>query len=382
MILIKNAKVLPMSGPDIECGDILIDNGKIAQVGIGLKAPQGTEVIDAKGLWALPGFVDAHCHLGMWEDGMGFEGADGNEATDPVTPHLRAIDAINPVDACFREAREAGVTTACTGPGSANVIGGQFAAVKTCGTRIDDMILREPLALKAALGENPKRVYNDQKKAPSTRMATAAIFREAMVSAQEYKKKMGGKHAPDRSLKMEILVDVLEGRLPVKIHAHRADDIITAIRIAKEFGLNYSVEHCTEGYMITDILKRENVKVIIGPLFSERSKIELKNLTYDSPRILAEAGVKFALMTDHPVIPLQYLPVTAALAVREGLDERTALKAITINAAEIAGIADRVGSLEAGKDADIALFDGNPLDFRVKAQRVFINGVEVFKRKI
>lgn len=378
MILIKNAKVLTMAGPDIECGDILIDGTRIAKVGENLAAPEGTEIIDAKGMWALPGFVDAHCHLGMWEDGMGFEGADGNEATDPVTPHLRAIDAINPVDPCFREAREAGVTTACTGPGSANVIGGQFAAVKTWGNRIDDMILREPLALKAALGENPKHVYNEQKKMPTTRMGTAAIFREAMTAAQEYKKKLGGEHAPDRSLKMEILADALDGRLPVKIHAHRADDILTAIRIAKEFNLPYSVEHCTEGYMIADILKQENVKVIVGPLLSERSKIELRNLTYSAPRILHEAGVKFALMTDHPVIPLQYLPFTAALAVREGLDERTALMAITINAAEITGIADRVGSLEPGKDADIALFNGNPLDWRVKAQKVFINGQQVY----
>ena len=380
MILIKNAKVLTMAGKDFDCGDILIDGQKIAAVGEGLQAPAGAQVIDAAGLWALPGFVDAHCHLGMWEDGMGDEGADGNEATDPVTPQMRAIDAINPVDRCFQEAREAGVTTACTGPGSANVISGQFAAVKTWGTRVDDMILKEPLALKAALGENPKRAYGEQKKLPSTRMGTAAVFREAMVAAQEYKKKQSGENPPDRNLGKEVIAAALDGSLPVKIHAHRADDILTAIRVGREFGLDFSVEHCTEGYLIADILKAENVKVIIGPLLSERSKIELKNLTYDAPRILKEAGVKFALMTDHPVIPLQYLPVTAALAVREGLDERTALEAITINAAEITGIADRVGSLAPGKDADIALFSGNPLDWRVKAQRVFINGQEVFKR--
>ncbi len=380
MILIKNAKVLTMAGRDFDCGDILIDGTKISAVGEGLQAPAGAQVIDAAGLWALPGFVDAHCHLGMWEDGMGDEGADGNEVTDPVTPQMRAIDAINPVDRCFQEAREAGVTTACTGPGSANVIGGQFAAVKTWGTRVDDMILKEPLALKAALGENPKRAYGEQKKLPSTRMGTAAVFREAMVAAQEYKKKQGGENPPDRNLGKEVIAAALEGSLPVKIHAHRADDILTAIRVGREFNLDFSVEHCTEGYLIADILKAENVKVIIGPLLSERSKIELKNLTYEAPRILKEAGVKFALMTDHPVIPLQYLPVTAALAVREGLDERTALEAITINAAEITGIADRVGSLEPGKDADIALFNGNPLDWRIKAQRVFINGQEVFKR--
>ncbi len=380
MYLIRNARILTMADADYERGDILIDGGKIRAVGVDLPMPEGTATLDAAGLWALPGFIDAHCHLGMWEDGMGFEGADGNEDTDPVTPHLRAIDAINPVDPCFREAREAGITTACTGPGSANVLGGQFAAVKTYGDRIDDMVLKAPLALKAAFGENPKRVYHDQKKSPSTRMATAATLREALVAADEYRKKQGTDKQPDRDLKLEALGWVLEGKVPMKIHAHRADDILTAVRIAREFGIDYSIEHCTEGYLIAEHLKRDGVKVILGPLLSERSKIELRNLTYEAPRKLAQAGIEFALMTDHPVIPLQYLPVTAALAVREGLDERTALKAITINAARIVGIADRVGSLEAGKDADIALFDGNPLDFRVKTQRVFIDGREVFCR--
>ena len=380
MYLIRNARILTMADADYERGDILIDGGKIRAVGVDLPMPEGTATLDAAGLWALPGFIDAHCHLGMWEDGMGFEGADGNEDTDPVTPHLRAIDAINPVDPCFREAREAGITTACTGPGSANVLGGQFAAVKTYGDRIDDMVLKAPLALKAAFGENPKRVYHDQKKSPSTRMATAATLREALVAADEYRKKQGTDKQPDRDLKLEALGWVLEGKVPMKIHAHRADDILTAVRIAREFGIDYSIEHCTEGYLIAEHLKRDGVKVILGPLLSERSKIELRNLTYEAPRKLAQAGIEFALMTDHPVIPLQYLPVTAALAVREGLDERTALKAITIHAARIVGIADRVGSLEAGKDADIALFDGNPLDFRVKTQRVFIDGREVFCR--
>ena len=320
MLLIKNAKILTMAGPDIERGDILIDGGKISAVGENLKAPQGTEIIDASGPVGAARFRGRALpprHVGG-RHGLRGRGRQRGDRPRDAAPAGHRRD--QPRGPCFREAREAGVTTACTGPGSANVIGGQFAAVKTWGVRIDDMILREPLALKAALGENPKRTYSEQKKSPSTRMASAALFREAMVSAQEYKKKMGGEHAPERSLKMEILVDALEGRLPVKIHAHRADDILTAIRIAKEFGLNYSIEHCTEGYMIPEILLRENVKIIVGPLLSERSKIELKNLTYEAPRILHEAGVKFALMTDHPVIPLQYLPVTAALAVREGLE--------------------------------------------------------------
>ena len=380
MIHIRNAKILTMAGQDYERGDILLDNGKICAVGETLSAPAGAQIVEAGGLWALPGFIDAHCHLGMWEDGMGFEGADGNETTDPVTPHLRAIDAINPEDVCFREAREAGITTACTGPGSANVLGGQFAAVKTVGNRIDEMILRAPLALKAAFGENPKRAYSEKDKSPSTRMATAATLREALVAAQEYIKKQGTDKQPDRNLKMEALGLVLQRKVPLKIHAHRADDILTAVRIAREFDIDFSIEHCTEGYRIIDHLKGDGVKVILGPLLSDRSKIELRNLTYEAPRIFEEAGVPFALMTDHPVIPLQYLPVTAALAVREGLSERAALEAITINAARITGIDDRVGSLTAGKDADVVLFDGNPLDFRTRTRHVFIDGKEVFRR--
>lgn len=384
MLLIKNGKILTMAGQVLEQGDILADGSKIISVGENLQAPEGTEVIDAAGLWVMPGIVDPHCHIGMWEDGMGFEGADGNEMTDPVTPELRAIDAINPEDYCFQEAREHGVTTVCTGPGSANVIGGQFAALKTYGRRVDDMILKAPLSLKVAFGENPKRVYNGQHKSPSTRMATAAILRSTLIKAQEYQKKLEkGKNDPDkmpeRDLKMEILVKVLNREIPVKAHAHRADDILTALRIAKEFNLDMSIEHCTEGYRIADFLKEENAKVIVGPLFSDRSKIELRNMTFKAPGILSKAGVKVAMMTDHPVIPIHHLSVCAAIAVREGMDEMEALKSITINAAEVTGIADRVGSLEPGKDADIVLYDGHPLDFRSKTVWVFINGEAVKK---
>jgi imidazolonepropionase-like amidohydrolase len=328
--------------------------------------------------------VDAHCHIGMWEDGIGFEGSDGNEATDPVTPELRAIDGINPEDNCFREARENGITTVVTGPGSANVIGGQFAALKTYGRRVDDMVIKEPLALKVAFGENPKWVYDGQKKAPSTRMATAAILRENLIKAQNYKRKLeqGEKDPdkmPDRDLKMEIMVKVLKREIPLKAHAHRADDILTALRIASEFNLDITLDHCTEGHRISDFLLEEEAKVIVGPLFSERSKVELKNMTFKAPGILSKAGVKVAMMTDHPVIPIQYLPVCAAIAVKEGMDEMDALRSITINAAEITGIDDRVGSLEQGKDADIVIFDGHPLDFRTRAVWVFIDGYAVKK---
>jgi len=384
MILIKNGKVLTMSNKVYEKGDVLIEGKKIVQVGENLDAPADAQVIDAQGMWVMPGIVDAHCHIGMWEDGIGFEGADGNEATNPVTPELRAIDGINPDDNCFREAREHGITSVVTGPGSANVIGGQFAALKTYGRRVDDMVFREPLALKVAFGENPKRVYDGQSKSPSTRMATAAILRQSLINAQEYKKKLEkGKADPDkmpeRDLQMEIMVRVLNREIPIKAHAHRADDILTAIRIAKEFDIDITIDHCTEGHRITDYLLEENAKVILGPLLSDRSKVELKNMSFKAPGILSKAGIKVAIMTDHPVIPIQYLPVCAAIAVREGMDEMEALKAITINAAEITGIADRVGSLESGKDADIVIFDGHPLDFRSKTVWVFIDGHAVKK---
>jgi len=384
MLLIKNGKVWTMADVNYESGDILVEGSKIKAVGENLSAPEGAQVIDAKGMWVLPGMVDPHSHIGMWEDGMGFEGSDGNEATDPVTPDLRAIDAINPEDYSFQEAWDHGVTTVVTGPGSANVIGGQFVAIKTYGRRVDDMIIKEPLAVKIAFGENPKRVYHGKQKAPSTRMATAAILRSTLVKAQEYKKKLEKGETdtdkmPERDLKMEALVKVLNREIPIKAHAHRADDILTALRIAKEFDIDITLEHCTEGHRITEYLLEENAKVIVGPLFGTRRKIELKNSTFKAPGILSKAGIKVAMMSDHPVIPVHHLPVCAALAVKEGMDEMEALKSITINAAEVTGIADRVGSLEPGKDADIVLYNGHPLDFRTRAVWVFINGEAVKK---
>lgn len=382
MYLIKNAKILTMAGNDLSNGDILIEDGKIKEIDKEIKAK--CETYDAKGKWVLPGFIDAHCHVGMWEDKIGDEGADGNETTAPITPELRALDAINPEDPAFYEALSHGITSVCTGPGSANVIGGQFLAMKTHGIRIDDMIIKEPVAVKAALGENPKRVYSEQDSSPSTRMATAAEFRKAMIEAQEYKAKIDtadvddDSKEPDRDLGKEILVDLLEGKTHLKVHCHRADDICTAIRLCKEFNIDYTLEHCTDGYRIIDILKKENCKAILGPLLSTRTKIELKDLSFTAPKVFSDAGVKFAMMTDHPVIPLYLLPVCAALSVREGLDEMEALKSITIYAAEIVGIADRVGSLEIGKDADIAIYDGNPLDFRTKTDKVFVDGEVVY----
>ena len=381
MLLLKNGNVMTMAGPAF-VGDVAIENGKIVAVGQNLSYGDA-EVRDVTGMTVMPGIVDPHCHIGMWEDAMGFEGADGNECTNPITPELRAIDAINPYDRCFEEAVAGGVTTCVTGPGSANVIGGQFVAIKTYGDSVEDMVLRFPVAVKAAFGENPKRVYNGKNQTPSTRMATAALMRKALIEAQEYNEKLEKGKAdpekmPERNLGKEILARVIRRELPMKIHAHRADDILTAIRICREFKLRYTLDHCTEGYLITDKLKEalgEDCEgIIVGPLLTDRSKIELKNPSFKAPKVLEQAGIEYAMMTDHPVTPEQYLPICTAVAVREGASEEGALKAITINAAKITGIADRVGSIEVGKDADIAVFSGHPFDFRSRCVLTLVNG--------
>ncbi len=384
MKVLKNGKIIPVVGEEF-VGDIAIDNGKIVAMGANLEYPEA-EVINVSGCTLIPGIVDAHCHIGMFEDGMGFEGDDGNEYSNPVTPELRAIDAINPYDRCFKEAVMGGITSVVTGPGSANVLGGQFVAMKTAGTRIEDMVICEPIAMKAAFGENPKRVYSGSKTF-YTRMTVASTLRKTLIEALEYDRKLKAAESdeskkPTYDFKLEAMLPVVRRELPLKIHAHRADDILTAIRIAKEFNLRITLDHFTEGYLIInrikDDLKELDAGVIVGPLLSDRSKIELRNLSMTAPRTLYENGIKFAMMTDHPVIPEQYLPVCAALAVREGLPEKAALEAITINAAEIVGIGDRVGSLEVGKDADIAVYYGHPFDFRARCVMTLVNGEIVF----
>jgi len=400
MLFIKNGRVLTMAGREFERGYIAVGgDGRLAGIGPVSGLDTGSvsdgggdvKVIDAEGCYVLPGFIDAHCHLGLWEDATGFEGEDGNEATDPVTPHLRAIDGIYHSDRAFTEARENGITVVVTGPGSANVIGGQFAAIKTFGRCVDEMILKEPVALKVAFGENPKSVYFEKKQMPTTRMATAAILRENLMKAREYAAKLERysnepeesrdyKDKPEYDMKMEAMLLVLNGSIPLKAHAHRADDILTAIRIAKEFGVRLTIEHCTEGYLIKDILLKEGIPAIVGPLLTDRSKVELKNQSLKAPGILSSAGIKVAIMTDHPCVPIQYLPLCAAMAVREGMDPYMAMQAITINAAEITGIADRVGSLETGKDADIIICDGHPLDLKSRVQMTIINGRIVYDK--
>ena len=342
------------------------------------------QYIDAGGRMITPGFIDSHCHLGLYEDSIGFEGSDGNEMVDPITPQLRGIDAINPMDITFKEGYQGGVTTAVTGPGSGNVIGGTFVALKTYGHRVDDMIIKEPIAMKVAFGENPKRVYNEQKKSPMTRMATASLLRETLFKAKTYMEKMENadpSKRPDYDMKMEALIPVLKKEIPLKAHAHRADDIFTALRIAKEFDVDITLDHCTDGHLIAEDLAKEGKPAIVGPTFGERSKYELKNKTFDTPRVLYEAGIKIAINTDSPVIPLEHLSLCAGLAHKAGLPMIEALKAITINAAEIVGIDDRVGSIEVGKDADIVIFDGNPIkDVDSKTYMTIIDGKIVYRR--
>ena len=387
MILIKNGYIKTMAGNDIVNGQILIENGKIKAVGNDLEVPEDIEIIDAKGFLITPGLVEGHCHLGMWEEGIGFEGEDGNEDVEPITPQMRAIDAINPMDMAFQDALEGGVTTVVTGPGSANIIGGQFLAMKTYGNRVDKMVIKDPVAMKIAFGENPKRTYDEQHKSPVTRMAIAALLRETLFEAKHYKEELDASigdpdRRPDFDIKLHAMLPVMRKEIPLKAHAHRADDIFTALRIAKEFDLDITLEHCTEGHLIVDELAKEGKPAFVGPTFGSRSKFELKNISFDTPKILVDAGIKIAIITDASVVPIQYLGMCAGLAVKAGLAEEEAWKAITINPAEIIGISDRVGSIEEGKDADIVIFKGNPLtDLGYETVMTILDGKIVYKNK-
>lgn len=379
MICIKNGTLHTAVSKETFIADILIDGGKIVKIGKGLSA-DGAEVIDATGLQVYPGFVEAHCHIGLDGYGIGYEGHDYNELNDPVTPQVQAIDGINPFDPCMKMAAKAGVTCFATGPGSSNSIGGTFAAIKPVGTRVDNMIVKFPIAMKCAFGENPKRCY--QKQGISSRMTNAAKIREALNKAKVYKAKIeaAGDDAsklPAYDQKSEALIPVLNHEIPLKAHAHQANDIFTAIRIAKEFGVGLTLEHVTEGHMIVDELVKENLPLAVGPTFGHASKFELQNKTWETPGILAKAGCHVSIITDAPVTPLHYLPLCAGLAIKAGMDEYEALRAVTINPAEHIGIADRVGSLEEGKDADVVIVDGCPFDVTGVIKHVLINGEEV-----
>ena len=363
MILIKNGFIKPMVGEDIENGCVLIgDDGKIAAVAASIEPMDGCTVIDAQGKLVTPGCVEAHCHIGLDNQAMGWEGKDYNEIVDPVTPQLRCIDSINPMDEAFPLAIQGGVTTACTGPGSANVVGGTFAAIKLTGKRVDKMIIKHPVAMKCAFGENPKRCYGQQgKKTPMTRMAVAALLRELLFKTRRYMEdKENGKN-PGFDMKLEAMIPVLKGEIPLKAHAHRADDILTSIRIAKEFGVKLTLDHCTDGALIADELAEEGYSAFIGPSLGSKTKIELSHKSFQTPGKLFAAGVPISIITDSPVIPLHYLPMCAGLAVSSGLPYEQGWRAITINPAVQTGIGDRVGSLEPGKDADLVIWTDDPL---------------------
>lgn len=384
MLLIQGGTVKPISGPDIDNGQVLIDGGKIVAVGRNLPVPQGTEVFDATGCLVTPGLIDAHCHIGLIGEAVRWEGDDVNEYSNPVTPEMRGSDGINPLDESFRLALEGGVTTAVTGPGSANVLGGTFCALKLHGACVDDMILRDPVAMKIAFGENPKGCYGQQgHKAPVTRMAVASLLRATLTKAQRYAEEVAEAEADSAKKRpfdpqLEALLPVIRHEIPLKAHAHRADDILTALRIAREFGLDITLDHVTEGRLILDQLVKANKPVLVGPGLTAKSKFELKELSFATPGVLDAAGLKVCIITDAPVIPLYYLPLCAGLAVKAGLKEESAWRAITLNPAQVAGIDSRVGSLEPGKDADIAIFEGNPLrDIQARTRRVFVNGTAV-----
>jgi len=384
-MLIINGTVHTMDGLTIPNGYVAVSGSKIAKVGPMEECPAHWEgeTIDANQGHILPGFIDAHCHVGMVGDGLGFEGDDSNEPTDPCTAHLRAIDGLKPFDRCFEDARAAGVTTVITGPGSANPINGQFAAIKTTGKWVEQMIIQEPLAMKFAMGENPKKVYKGRSQTPNSRMATAAIIREYLQKAVEYSEQMKkaeeneNEKKPAFNAKLHALMPVVRGEVPAHIHAHKSEDIATAIRISKEFGLKLVVVHGTEGYRIPELLAQEGIPVVTGPNLGHRSKPEIANMTIENPKILAMHGVKVAICTDHPVVPIQNLVVCAAMAVKGGLPPEAALEAITINAAQIAGIDGRVGSLTPGKDADIIITSGHPVNMLSRVEAVFVEGQRV-----
>lgn len=384
MILIKNANLISMKDINYEICDILIEDKKIKAIGLFDEKdfPQATKV-NAKKRMVTPGLVDPHCHIGIIEEAIGFEGLDVNEMTNPVYPELRAIDAIKYQDTAFKEALEAGVTTVVTGPGSANVIGGTFCVLKTYGKTIDDMIVKQESAMKMALGENPKRVYSAKNQAPSTRMASAALVRENLIKAKEYKEqqeKNKEKEVTNYNMKMASLARVFDGLL-VKIHAHQQDDIITAIRIIEEFGLNATIDHATEGHLIPEYLVKHKQRVILGPTLGSKSKYELRNKTFASAKIMADYGIEFAIMTDHPIIEAGNALTQIGLFVREGLSELEGLRAVTYYAAKINEIDNRVGSIEVGKDADIVIWDGHPLHYLTRPSVVIVNGEIVVHRK-
>lgn len=380
-MLILNGKILSMEGDTIENGYVKTEKKVIKKLGNMENAPspeKGEEVLDVKGAWVMPGLIDAHCHVGIMEEKRGAAGDDCNEATDPITPAVRAIDGVNPMDPAFHDAIIAGITSLMTGPGSANVVGGQSLFLKTHGRSVDEMAVLNPAAMKAAFGENPKNEYGGRDLMPGTRMGTAALLREVLFKAKQYQKAKQEGTLEKEDFQMEPWIPVLEKKIPLKTHAHRADDILTAIRIAKEFDIEMTLDHCTEGHLIAQEIAESGFPAIIGPDLTARSKIEVQNMSFKTNGILEKAGVLTAIMTDHPVSLIRYLPLCAGLAVKQGMSMEGALKAVTINAAKICRVDNRLGSLKKGKDADIAVFSGNPVNTLTKTLYTIIDGQIVY----
>ncbi|MDO5027642.1 MAG: amidohydrolase [Bacillota bacterium] len=386
MLLIKNCMLIDMNQVYKEKRDILIDGKKIVQIADHIEEKEDYEIVDAQMKLVTPGLIESHCHMGVYDSGVE-SGIDGNETSDPLLPGLRGLDAINPYDVGFYAARKHGVTTIVTGPGSANIMGGTFVALKTSAEDLDQRIIKEEAALKMALGENPKRVYGSKGKSPTTRMGAAALMREEFFKAKNYYDKVKiyqetGKEEdkPKYDIHLESLARAFDG-LRVKIHAHQEEDIMTAVRIGEEFGLNYSIEHTTSGKMILDFLKDHNVDCIVGPSLGFKTKYELKHKGVEVGGLMEKAGIKFAITTDHPVIPIEAMLSQAIIYIKEGASEKCVLEALTINAARITDIEDRVGSLEVGKDADLVIWDVPPFDSLYQPGKVFINGKLAYEYK-
>lgn len=374
MILLKNGKVLTMTGVNYDAGDVLVADGKIRAVGAGLCAPEGAQVIDCTGRTVMPGMIDAHCHIGLSEDGTMYEGEDSNEAVNPVTPHVRAIDGINPADVAIREARLGGVTTVCVGPGNSNVFGGVMSVFKTRGSRIDDMLMKETFAIKAALGEGPKETYAPKKVMPMTRMGIAGLMREHLVRARTYLDKKASGRLDKIDLRYEALGRVLEREIPLVVHANRMDDIYTALRIKREFAIDLVLTQASDAYLMADAIREAGVPVVLASVLTGRLSVEMARMSHRAPVVLDQAGVTYCISTDAPPVPIQFLPTSAASAVREGLDPEAALRAVTITPARVLGIDERVGSLEPGKDADIVVYGGSPFNLMSRIELVMMDG--------
>ncbi len=387
-MFLTHGKIMTMAGKTYEDGYVHVTGSRIASVGnmeeislesSGQQRESGERIIDVRGAYVMPGLIDAHCHVGICEEKWGTAGDDCNEMTNPVTPQIRALDGVNPMDPAFHDAIQAGITSVMTGPGSSNVVGGQSLFMKVQGRRMDSMVVKAPAAMKVAFGENPKMSYGENDRMPGSRMAIAGMLREELYKACRYREKKERGNLSETDFHMECWLPVLRKEIPLKAHAHRADDILTAIRIAKEFDLNLTIDHCTEGHLIADEIADSGYPVIVGPDLTSRSKLEIQNMSFKTAGVLEKAGIKVAIMTDHPVSLIRYLPLCAGLSVKQGLSMEGGLRAISIHAAEICGVAERVGSLEAGKDADIAVFSGNPMEVFTKTLYTIIGGEIVYE---